>query len=461
MRKLLPTDDGSLGVFSRREALRMSAWGVGGLGLADVLRLQAQAKTGAAAKAKSVIMVYLPGGPSHIDMYDPKPGAPTEYRGEFDSIQTKTPGLIVSEHLPLQAQISDKYSVIQGIKWLGRHDAYELLSGRPSASSGAIRSGEKWPVFGSVVSRVRSDAATAPLRLPPYVNLNDLRGGPEHDDPEIPRYMGPHHGPFRPTGPGLANLRLPTEVSTARLDSRRELLARFDRSRRQAEGSPQMRAMDEYQSRAFDMVSSNAVYQALDWEREDARTKEKYDGCLDLLLARRLVEAGVSAITVGLAGFQKGIGAPIFGGGWDTHKNNFPSMRKMLPQYDRALSTLLTDLYERGLDRDTLVVVWGEFGRSPKVGDEAAGLGNAYSTGRGHWWDAGFAIVAGGGLRMGQVVGETDAKAVRHKGKPYKPQNVLATMYRHLGIDPGQAFLDYQGRPVHLLDDRDPIRELI
>jgi hypothetical protein len=442
---------------NRRAALQIGALGLGGCSLADLLRLQAEAGTGGAAPAKSVIMVCLPGGPSHIDMYDPKPDAPVEFRGEFASIETNIPGLNFCEHMPLQAQIADKLSVIRGIKFKGRHDPYELLSGYPSARTGEIRAGEKWPVFGSVVSRLRGDEAAS---MPPYVNLNDLRVVPETDDPEVPRHLGPGHGPFRPTGPGLENLRLPAGVSTSRLDERKALLSRFDQARREADASERMQVLDEFQRRAFGMVASGAVYQALDLEREDPRVRDRYQGCTDLLLARRLVEAGVSVVTVAQGGVQRGPGLPVFGV-WDTHTENFPSMRKLLPAYDRAIYTLLTDLYERGLDQQVAVVIWGEFGRSPRIGDETRALGSRFASGRGHWWDAGFAIVAGGGLRMGQVVGETDARAERAKGKPYTPQNVLATIYHVLGIDPARAFPDYQGRPMHLLDDRETVRELI
>ncbi len=441
----------------RRKFLQIGALGVGGLTLADVLRLRAEDRQPGATTPKSVIMICLPGGPSHIDMYDPKPQAPVEFRGEFASIPTRLPGVEFSEYLPLQAQIADKFSIIQGIKFLGRHDPYELLSGHPSARTGEIRTGEKWPAFGSVVSRLRTDETTS---MPAYVNLNDLRTVPETDDPEVPRYMGPAHGPFRPTGPGLANLRLPAAISADRLDERKALLSRFDQVRREADASHEMQALDAYQRRAFGMITSGAVYRALDLDREDPRVRDRYQGCTDLLLARRLVEAGVSVVTVAQGGVQRGPGLPVFGV-WDTHTNNFPHMRKLLPAYDQAIYTLLTDLYDRGLDQQVAVVIWGEFGRSPRVGDETRALGSRFATGRGHWWDAGFAIVAGGGLRMGQVIGETDARAERSKGKPYTPQNVLATIYHVLGIDPARTFPDFQGRPIHLLDDREKIRELI
>lgn len=447
--------------FHRRHFLQLGALGLGGSTLASLLQLQAQAKADAPVPAKSVIMICLPGGPSHIDMYDPKPGAPAEFRGEFSTIRTNLPGLNVTEHMPLQAQIADKISVIQGVKWLGRHDPYELLSGYPSAQTGQIRAGEKWPSFGSVVSRIRGERADQNASaMPPYVNLNDIRTVPETDDPEVPRYMGPEHGPFRPSGPGLANLRLPEGVSSSRLNERQALLTRFDQARRTAEASEKMQVLDEFQRRAIGMVNSGAVYQALDLEREDPKVRARFEGCTDLLLARRLVEAGVSVVTVAQGGVQRGPGLPVFGT-WDTHAENFPHMKKLLPAYDKAIYTFLTDLYERGLDKQVAVVIWGEFGRSPRIGDESRVLGSKYATGRGHWWDAGFTVVAGGGLRMGQVIGQTDSRAERNLGKPYTPQNVLSTIYHVLGIDPARAFPDYQGRPIHLLDDRDPVRELL
>lgn len=451
-----PRSSAPLTGLRRRDFLRFGALTVGGCGLADLLRLRAHAGT-SSSTPKSVIMVVLPGGPSHVDMYDPKPDAPPEFRGEFGTIPTNVRGLNVSDQLPLQAQIADKMSVIQGIKWEGRHDPYELLSGRASQSTGQIRTAEKWPAFGSVVSRIRSTATTT---MPPYVNLNDIRTVPATDDPEVPRYMGPAHAPFRPTGPELENLRLPAGITAPRLDERMSLLTRFDQTRKEVEASAEMASLDDFQRRAIGMVTSGEVYKALDLKREEPQVRDRFKGCTDLLLARRLVEAGVSVVTVAQGGESRGPGQAVFGT-WDTHTDNFPHMRKLLPGYDRSIYTLLTDLYERGLDQQVLVVIWGEFGRSPKLGDEVRALGTRYASGRGHWWDAGFAILAGGGLRMGQVVGETDARGERNKGKPYTPQNVLATMYHVLGIDPSRAFLDYQGRPVHLLEDRDKIRELL
>jgi hypothetical protein len=444
---------------NRRTFLQIGALGFGGLTLADVLRSQGVAgSTGRAAK--SVIMIYLPGGPSHIDMYDMKPEAPAEFRGEFSPIRTNLPGLELCEHMPLQAQIADRFSVIRGMKWLGRHDGYELLSGYSSARSGEIRAGEKWPSFGSIISRIRSEEAGESLSIPPYVNLNDMRVVPDSDDPEVPRYMGPQYAPFRTAGAGLENLKLSRDVSADRLGERKSLLAQFDEARRLADATEGMRSHDSFQKRAFEMVRSGDVYRALDLTQEEEGVRDRFKGCTDLLLARRLVEAGVSVVTVAQGFSRPAPGMPVFGV-WDTHAQNFPHMRKLLPEYDRAIYTLLTDLSERGLDKDVLVVVWGEFGRSPRIGDEARQLGSKYADGRGHWWDAGFTLMAGGGLRMGQVVGETDAKAERSKGKPYTPQNVLSTIYQVLGIDAARTFPDYQGRPMHLLDDRRVIRELV
>jgi hypothetical protein len=420
--------------------------------LADLLRVKAQAHAGKAPSgANSVIMVYLPGGPSHIDMYDLKPGAPAEYRGEFRPIRTNVPGLEICELMPLQAKIANKMAVVRGLKFAGSHNPYELLSGFPAARSMEIR--EQRPVFGAVVSRLRRGERAI---VPPYVNVNELRMGQDYDDPEVPRYLGAAHGPFRPSGPGFANLRLAGGVTLDCLEQRRTLLASFDRMRRDLDASGGMDSLDAFTGRAFEMVASGAVYRALDLSWEDPRVLDRYNRCTNLLLARRLAEAGVSVVTVAYWNSERVAG---YGGDgvirhWDTHSLNFAMLRANLPRYDRAVYTLLTDLYDRGLDRHVAVVIWGEFGRAPKIGDSAP-------DGRGHWPSAGFAALAGGGLRMGQVVGETDARGERAKGRPYTPQNVLATLYHVLGIDPGLSFPDYQGRPVHLLDDREPVRDLL
>lgn len=447
---------------NRREFLTLGALGMGGLGLADVLRLQAEGAADAApskraSAPKSVIMITLPGGPSHIDTYDPKPEAPIEFRGDFKTIPTKVSGLNLCEYLPLHAEIADKFSVIRGIKWRGKHDPYELLSGYPSRSSGSIQQQEKWPVMGSIVSRIRS---TLSDELPHYVNVSDLRGGPESDDPEVPRYMGAAHGPFRTSGPGLANLKLPAEVSLQRLEDRQTLLSSFDKVRHIVDTTDSMRALDAFQQKAVGMVTSGAVYKALDLNQEDPQVRSRFEGCTNLLLARRLVEAGVSVVTVAQGGLHPK-NSNFIQAVWDTHKQNFRYMREMLPGYDYAIHTLINDLYERGLDKQVAVVIWGEFGRTPRIGTEGKTLGEQYSGGRDHWWDAGCAVMVGGGLKMGQVIGETDGRAERNKGRPYMPQNVLSTLYHVLGIDPARTFPDYQGRPVHLLDDRERITELL
>jgi uncharacterized protein (DUF1501 family) len=312
-------------------------------------------------------------------------------------------------------------------------------------------------VIGAVASRIRGHG---PGEIPPYVNVNDLRNGPEGDEPEVPRHLGPAHGPFRPRGPGLANLRVPAGTSLQQLEDRKTLLNHFDKVRRDVDVTGGMLALDDYQHRAAAMITSSATYNALDLGQEDPRVRERYKGCTNLLLARRLAEAGVAVVTVAQAGVERGPGLPVQAA-WDTHKQNFPAMRKLLPAYDQAIYTLITDLHERGLSDRVAVVIWGEFGRTPRIGTEARTLGEAYSGGRDHWWESGFAVFTGGGLRTGQVVCETDSKAERAKGRPYTPQNVLATLYHVLDVNPATTFLDYQGRPVPLLDDREPIRELL
>jgi hypothetical protein len=381
-------------------------------------------------------------------MYDLKPEAPREYRGEFLPIPTKVPGLDICELMPRQAQIADKFTLIRSMKFQGGHNPYELLSGFPAKGSMDIKAAEKWPVFGSVVSRLQS----GPSAIPPYVNLNELRLGQDYDDPEVPRYLGTAHQPFRPSGPGFANLKLAEGVTVDSLANRRVLLSGFDRLRRQAE----LRSdQDQFANQALDIVMSGKIHEALDLNREDQPTRELYGKFTNLLLARRLVEAGVSVITVGqwctepVAEYNYNVPEH-----WDTHSWNFPRLRANLPAYDQAIYALLTDLYQRGLDEKVAVVIWGEFGRTPLFGTELGGHG------RNHWPSAGFALMAGGGFHTGQVIGATDPRAEMPIGKPYTPQNVLATLYRFLGIDPAMTFPDFNGRPTHLLDDRDGIHEL-
>lgn len=435
---------------SRRNFLKVGGLCVGGLTLADLLRLQAQGNQPAASKTKSVIMVWLEGGPSHIDIYDLKPNSPANVRGEYKPIRTNVPGMDICEKLPEQAKIANQLAIIRSMSFVqpDHRPPEELLTGY---------SGKNKPAFGSVISRLHSDARHRGV-MPPYVQLDSLRTKP--DGMIFPGFLGRTHAPFIP-GSDLATLNLGREVSLDRLNQRRELLRTFDRLNQNLDSAPDgLPGMDAFTMQAMEMVSTSTVRDAFDISKEPERARAKYGPATQLLQARRLVEAGVRVVSVSFIGAERGRreACPFGGGTWDTHGNNFSCLGHLLPQFDHALTALVTDLRERGLDRDVTVVCWGEFGRAPKLTPN--GNGNR-TPGRGHWPRAGFALMAGGGLRMGQVVGATDSQGGAPTDKPYMAQNVLATLYHALGIDLQTTIVDPTGRPVYLLEDRRPIAELV
>ena len=434
---------------SRRSFLQIGGLGAAGLTLADLLRLKSQGAVRPEGFPKSVIMIYLPGGPSHIDMYDMKPDAPSEYRGEFKPVHTNVPGIDLCEHMPLQAKIADKLAIVQGMRTGGTHDSYELLtSDRPSVTG--KNPNNPLPAFGCVVSRVLGVDGS----VPPYVGIKDQRLAPSYDDPETPAYLGAAYQPFRTTGPGLANLTLPENVTLGRLAERTTLLRSFDTFQRGVDlRNGALAGVDSFTSRAIDIISSNKVRDAFDLAREPESVRTSYGDATDFLLARRLVEAGVSVVSL-RGSFSVQIPGPFFNPDWDTHAHNFKFLRLMLPKYDHAIAALITDIYERGLNEDVAVVVWGEFGRTPRIGDVTP-------DGRGHWPEAGSVLLSGGGLQMGRIAGETDRKGERAKGRPFRSANVLATLYHVLGIDASRTLLDNAGRPRYILDDREPIKELL
>jgi len=351
---------------SRRDVLRVGGLAFAGLTLADVLRLRANAAPGS-GRGKSVIMIWMRGGPSHIDSYDMKPDAPAEVRGEFKPIRTNVSGIQVCEHMPKHAQMMDKLAVIRGIKSndLGDHTPHYILTGFPDRG--------KRPVLGSVVSylRPRSDG------MPPYVSL--MYKPPGLYDNEGPTYAGPAHRPFVPKAEGLANLSLAKGVSLDRLGDRRQLLSEFDTLSREVDAQKRMAGIDAYTQRALEMVTSPRVRQAFDLSKEPAEARARYGKfCENFLMARRLVEAGISVVTLKV-------------GDWDTHEKNFIDMRNQLPQLDQGFHALVTELYERGLDKDVAVVLWGEFGRAPKI---------SRGDGRDHWPEAGAAVLAGAASKL-------------------------------------------------------------
>jgi hypothetical protein len=394
-------------------------------------------------------MIHLSGGPSHLDMYDMKPGAPSEYRGEFRPVRTNVPGMEICELMPGQAKIADRFAILRGVQLAHLHTANEFYSGYPWQESPRVSvPGEaRRPALGSIVSRLRGWSGSP---LPPYVSLGN------QPDWEQASYASLDHEPFR-AGSGsrepLDNLRRARGVSAERLESRKDLLRCFDTLRRDVDSTGTFQGLDAFQSRALQMVASGKVRDAFDLNREPDRVRARYgQGPVAhgshpgpvLLQARRLVEAGVSLVT-----------ACAFGAGpWDTHRHNFRTLRELLPPLDQALTALIVDLDERGLLGDVAVLMGGEFGRTPRIGD-------ATPDGRSHWPEAGFLWVAGSGLRTGQVIGATDTRGEQVVGTPIRMQNVLATLYRVLDIDPATTLPAYKGRPQYVLEDRAVVAGLL
>jgi hypothetical protein len=282
--------------------------------------------------------------------------------------------------------------------------------------------------MGSIVSYLqpRSDG------LPPYVSVYT----PER---EGPTYLGPAHAAFVPRGEGMENLRLARGLTLERLEDRRRILSRLDGLRRDLDGSGVFDALDTFTAQAIEMITTPKAREAMDLDRESTGTRTRYGRFWQsFLMARRLVEAGVNVVTLKI-------------GDWDTHERNFIDMRDQLPELDLGLTALVNDLYDRGLEKDVAVVMWGEFGRAPRI---------SRGDGRDHWPEAGVAVIAGGGFRAGQTIGQTDSHGGHSTGEPYTPSNVLASIYRHLGIDPAVTIPDHNNRPMHVLDDRRVVREL-
>jgi hypothetical protein len=406
---------------TRRNFLKIGAFGAG-LTLAEMLRARAQAGM---SSNKAAIMIYLPGGPSHMDMYDLKPEAAAEFRGEFKPINTNVPGIQICEHFPLQAQMFDKLAVIRSIVSIDEHSDSLVMTGYGENANRTLGH----PSFGSVVSKLRSGSND----IPPFVSLRGMSVGCE------PGYLGKAHRAFTPDGPGLSNLRLASGVDMRRQDDRKSLLASFDTIRRDLDASGTMAGLDAFTARAFDMVASGTVRKALDLTREDPRIRDRYKGVEQFLTARRLIEAGVGCVTLAI-------------GGWDTHGQNFTTLKKQLPEVDRGVANLIQDLHDRGMENDVVTVMWGEFGRTPKINSTA---------GRDHWAPVMSALIAGGGLKMGQAIGSSSARGEVPKDRPYRPANVLSTIYQAIGIDPSLTFPNGSGRPMYILDDRDPVTELL
>ena len=439
-----PKQGGFCDGVSRRDFLRIGGLAMGGLTLPRLLEAEARAQTGISHKA--VIMVFLAGGPPHQDMVDLKPDAPAEIRGEFKPIPTNVPGIDICEHLPRLARMTDKLAILRTIVGAGGgHDAVQCLTGYSDQLS--KQQGGR-PSIGSILSRLEGPVNG---QVPPFIGLSPRTQHVPWGDPGQPGYLGLKHAPFTPNGADLENMTL-KGVSLDRFSDRKGLLYAFDTLRKEIDANGSIDGMDTFTQRAFEILTSSRLVDALDLSKEDPKLRQRYgigdmkpidDGppcCMDhFLMARRLVEAGARCVTVSF-------------GRWDYHGNNFGQCRERLPKLDMALSALLEDLAIRGMDKDVTVVVWGEFGRTPKINKDG---------GRDHWPPVSCAILAGGGMRTGQVIGQTNRLGEVPKDRPITFSNVFSTIYHNLGIDPSITVPNHAGRPMYVLDEREPIRELI
>jgi hypothetical protein len=440
---------------SRRSFLALGVAGMAAVGLPQLLRAR-DAST--AARNTSVILIWLDGGPSHMDTYDMKPDAPAEYRGIWKPIRTRVPGFDITELFPRQAKVTDKFSVVRSLHVdSGDHFAggHRMLTTKDMGVSGANNAG-KFPSIGAIVNR-----ELGPRRkgLPGYVAVPygmsiGLRPG----------YFGGHmlgaqHNPFEtvsdPAAPNFQvnNLNLAAGLTVKHLEDRRSLVKRFDTARRQLDELADVKAMDRFSQEAFEFVTGPTARRAFDINKEDPKMRDRYgrhSWGQSTLLARRLVEAGSTFVTVHL-------------GGWDHHWDLQKGMENYLPRVDELVAALFTDLADRGLLDSTLVVLCGEFSRTPKMNDGGNGgpPRSMGTPGRDHWGDAMFCLMGGGGVKGGQVIGSTDRLGQRPATRAVTPCNVHATIYHVLGIDPKLQLLDPSGRPVSVLEDPTPINELL
>jgi hypothetical protein len=448
---------------NRRSFLQLGVAGMAAVGLPQLLRAKEASKD--TTRNTSVILIWLDGGPGHMDMYDMKPDAPAEYRGIWRPIRTKVPGFDVTELYPMQARVTDKFSVVRSLHHdTGDHFAggHRMLTTKDMGVAGS-NNAQKFPGIGAIVNRelgARVKGMPGYTATPHAASIGLVPGyfgghmiGKQHDpfvtgDPSVPNFQVP-------------NLNLAAGLTMEKLEDRKGLLKHFDSSRGHLDAHPTAQAMDKFAHEAYEFVTGPNARQAFDIGKEDSKLRDRYGRHLwgqSCLLARRLTEAGAAVVVVDA--LAPVAGQPLYFS-WDDHANAQPGwdmakgMRWRAQYMDQALTALIEDIYDRGLDERTLVVACGEFGRTPRV----ATANNCI--GRDHYPDAMCAVLSGGGLRTGQVVGSTTARGEHPKDRPLTPQDLLATVYRHLGIDHKHEFKDRGGRPIPILNDGDPIRELV
>jgi hypothetical protein len=466
-----PDRSGCPAPVNRRSFLHMGAVGLGGLSLADVLRRRAAAENGG-PQDTSLIFIWLPGGPPHMEMYDLKPEAPDEYRGLFSPIRTVVPGLDVCELLPRHAGLADKFNIVRSIAHTfadhgGGHKRF--LTGRdPKEPTGFVND---YPMVGSIVAKCRQRRSSG---LPNYISGTEPGRAAIDVYSFGSAYLGSETHPF--TVPGdpsqadfeIKNIALDKSLE-GRLDDRLQLLNQFDSLRRALDQSGMMSSIDQYQQRAVELLTSPRARQAFDLSQEPAALRDRYGRhCWGqrALLARRLVEAGCSFVTMVFENpYQSGVEWLKNGTyNWDSHAVNchlFDDARVRLPIYDQAVTALVEDLFQRGLDKKVMLLITGEFGRTPRITSQVGSQTGVSQPGRDHWPQAMSLLITGGGMRTGQVVGATTAKGEEPRERPLTPNDLWATVYRHLGIDPDWSFPDHAGRPMPILPYGEPIAELL
>lgn len=448
---------------ARRSFLRIGALGLGGLSLPQLL--EAEERSSGGGSQKSLIMLYLPGGPTQSDTFDMKPEAPREVRGPFRPIETNVSGLRICELLPRVAKMMDKVALVRSVVgFKNRHESFQCYTGRPGGRPGDNDPPDGWPTLGSVVSKLSGPGKNGML---PYIDVGPqtakiaYRNRGEHDGiskNSWPGFTGIAHTPLALEGQGRDDL--VRRIAPARWKARRDLLSTFDQFRRSVDDSGSMiDSIGDFQRRALGILTRSRLAQAMDLTREDPRVVERYGAAKPtlplyeaapkspqhLLLARRLIEAGARVVTVAF-------------GSWDWHGDRGETLERMaredIPDFDHAFSTFVQDLDERGMLEDTTVVVWGEMGRTPTIN---------YQGGRDHWPNVLSALLIGGGMQRGVVVGSTDGHAAEPKERPVHVQEVFATLYHNLGIDTETTTItDLSGRPHYLVDNgAQPIPELV
>src|SRR5688572_18514494 len=438
---------------ARRDFLKIGGMALGGLALSDVLRLEAAQGR---SSHKAIINVFLPGGPPHIDMWDMKPDAPAEIRGEYNPIRTVVPGMEICELFPKLAAMADKYTIIRSIADSdGDHAAVQCMTGRKKSEQPPPGG---WPAMGAWPSKLKGPVDPA---VPAHVSLMYKTSHRPWGEPGDGGFLGMGHAPFRLVGGKDSGLKADSmvlqDVTLDRLGDRDALRASLDRFRRQADKSGAMEGLDEFAQKALGILTSSKLAEALDLSKEDPKVVEKYgvddpaferDGAPRMVrnfcIARRLVEAGARVVTMN---FTR----------WDWHGpdgQNFVQARKDFPLLDTAVTALIEDIYDRGLDKDVTVIVWGGSGRTPKINTRA---------GRDHWPQLSCALMAGGGMKTGQVIGSSNRLAERAASRPVTHQEIFATLYTNLGIDLNKAReYDANGRPHFPIDaDAKPLRELV